>query len=316
MKSIWLVGAGGMAQDYIKVLKDLDVDFLVIGRGEQSAKQCEGIAKCYVKRGGLDAFLSTNPTIPTHAIVAVGVEKLYETTKLLLEAGVKHILVEKPGAMYIEEFEKLNILSQEKNANVLIAYNRRFYASVFRAQELIKEDDGVLSFNFEFTEWAHEIEPLVKADGVKEKWFLSNSTHVVDLAFYLGGKPKDLCSFTLGSLTWHPTSSIFSGAGVSERGALFNYHANWESAGRWSVEILTKEHRLILRPMEKLQIQKRGTVSFEFDESINYKYDEVFKPGLYLQTKRFIENNFENMCTIEEQLKMMPVYNKIANYDK
>lgn len=314
MKNVWLIGAGGMAQDYISVLKELNCNYTVIGRSDKSAKQCESVHNCTVIRGGLEDFLSSKPTIPTHAIVAVGVEKLYETTKLLLEAGVKNILVEKPGAMYVEEFEKLNILSQEKTANVLIAYNRRFYASVFRAQELIKEDNGVLSFNFEFTEWAHVIEPLVKADGVKEKWFLVNSTHVIDLAFYLGGKPKDICSFTSGSLTWHPSSSIFSGAGVSEIGALFNYHANWESAGRWSVEILTKEHRLILRPMEKLQIQKRGTISFEFDESIDYKYDEEFKPGLYLQTKRFIENNFENMCTIEEQLNMMPIYNKISNY--
>lgn len=314
MENIWLIGAGGMAQDYIAVLKELNCNFTVIGRSEKSAQQCESVHNCTVNRGGLEKFLSNKPTMASYAIVAAGVEKLYETTKLLLEAGVKNILVEKPGAMYAEEFEKLNKLTQEKNSNVFIAYNRRFYASVFRAQEIIKEDNGVLSFNFEFTEWAHVIEPLVKANGVKEKWFLTNSTHVVDLAFYLGGKPKELCSFTSGNLTWHPSASTFSGAGVSEYGALFNYHANWESAGRWSVEILTKEHRLILRPMEKLQIQKRGSISCEFDESIDYKLDDMFKPGLYLQTKRFIENNFENMCTIEEQLNMMPIYNEISNY--
>ena len=78
---------------------------------------------------------------------------------------------------------------------------------------------------------------------------------MVDLAFNLGGIPKELSSFTAGSLDWHPSAAVFSGAGISENGAPFNYRANWESAGRWGVEVLTKEHKLILRPMEKLQIQ-------------------------------------------------------------
>ena len=314
MNKIWLIGAGGMAQDYIKVLNGLGQEVTVIGRAESSAKKCQDAMDCSVLVGGLTKFLKTSPKVTSHAIVAVGVEKLYDTTKELLEYGVKNILVEKPGAMNKKEFENLDKLSKEKDANVLIAYNRRFYASVLKAQEIIKQDGGVTSFNFEFTEWAHVIEPLKKADGVKEKWFLGNSTHVVDLAFFLGGKPKEICSFTSGSLNWHPSASSFSGAGISEHGALFNYHANWESAGRWSVEVLTKEHRLILRPMEKLQIQKRGTIAQVFDDSIDYSLDDKFKPGLYLQTECFLNDKFDGMCSIEEQYGDINIYNKMANY--
>lgn len=313
---VWLIGAGGMAQDYIKVLQGLDREFIVIGRGKETAQKCKETTGCEVQVGGLDSFLATNPEACSSAIVAVGVEKLYETTKLLLEYGVKNILVEKPGAMHTNQFEELNSLAQTKNANVIIAYNRRFYASTLKAQEIIAQDGGATSFNFEFTEWSHAIEPLVKGEGVKEKWFLGNSTHVVDMAFYLGGKPKEICSFSSGSLSWHPTASNFSGAGVSEKGALFNYQANWESAGRWSVEILTKEHRLIFRPMEKLQIQKRGQITQEFYETIDYSLDEKFKPGLFLQTKSFLENNVRNMCSIADQLDMINIYNRMASYEK
>jgi len=313
---IWLIGAGGMAQDYIKVLQGLNKDFVVIGRGEETAKKCQESTGCTVEVGGLDNYISNSTNICSNAIVAVGVEKLFETTKQLLEYGVKNILVEKPGALYTWQFEELDSLIKEKNANVIIAYNRRFYASVLKAQEIIKNDGGVTSFNFEFTEWAHVIEPLVKAEGVKEKWFLGNSTHVVDLAFYLGGKPKEINSFTSGNLSWHPSASIFSGAGISDKKALFNYQANWESAGRWSVEILTKENRLIFRPMEKLQIQKRGKIAQEFNEDINYILDEEYKPGLYIQTEKFLENDLENMCSFEEQFKMIEIYNKIANYER
>lgn len=313
--NIWLIGASTMAQDYIKVLRALEEEFIVIGRSKETAIQCEEKMNCKVELGGLTVFLSTRPKICSHAIVAVGIENLYETTKELIEYGVKNILVEKPGGLYKSQLEELYNLSLKYKVNIVIAYNRRFYASVLKAQEIIKQDGGVSSFNFEFTEWAHIIEPLVKAEGVKEKWFLANSTHVVDLAFYLGGKPKEMSSFTDGSLSWHPSASNFSGSGKSDKNALFNYQANWESAGRWSVEILTKEHRLIFRPMEKLQIQKRGTIPQVFDENIDYTIDDEYKPGLFIQTKKFIDFSFEGMCTIDEHFKMIDIYNKIANYN-
>ena len=41
-----------------------------------------------------------------------------------------------------------------------------------------------------------EIEKLNKVPGIKENWFLGNSTHVVDLAFYLGGKPKQISTIS------------------------------------------------------------------------------------------------------------------------
>jgi len=314
MKKVWLIGASLMAQDYIKVLNALNVETIVIGRSDVNAKICAEAMDCEVLSGGLDNFLENNPNPCSHAIVSVGAEALYKTTSRLLSYGIRNILVEKPGALHNVEFERLLKLSKEKNANVLIAYNRRFYASTLKAQKLIAKDGGVTSFNFEFTEWGHVIDPLKKAEGVKEKWFLGNSTHVVDLAFFLGGKPKEICSFTNGSLSWHPTASIFSGAGMSENNALFSYQANWESAGRWSVEVLTKEHRFIFKPIEKLQIQKRGSIVQEFAETIDYSLDEQYKPGLYLQTKNFLNDDLKNMCRLDEQVNMLPLYNKMTNY--
>jgi len=314
MKDVWLIGASQMAQDYIKVLNALETKITVIGRSQTNVDACAKATGCNVQAGGLENFLTSRPKTCTHAIVSVGVEALFDTTKKLLEYGVENILVEKPGAMDLEQFKVLDSLAKERNANVFIAYNRRFYASTLKAQEYIAKDGGVTSFNFEFTEWGHVIAPLEKAEGVKEKWFLGNSTHVVDMAFYLGGLPKELSAFTSGGVDWHPSSSIFSGAGVSEKNALFSYQANWESAGRWSVEVLTKEHRFIFRPMEKLQIQKRGSIALEFDETVDYSLDDEFKPGLYFQTKYFLESKIEKMCSLEEQKNMIEIYNKIANY--
>jgi len=314
MNNTWLVGAGNMSQAYIKVLDALKNDYIVIGRGESSAVKCKELTAKPVLSGGLDTFLKENPSLPSHAIVSVSSDELSHTTTALLHYGVKNILVEKPAGFTSESIKKLNNLAQSKGANVLLAYNRRFYASVYKAREIIKADGGILSGNFEFTEWSHVIEKLDKTEAAFHSWLIGNSTHVIDLAFFLMGKPKEISTFTSGSLDWHPSSSIFAGAGITEKGILFNYHANWESAGRWSVEILTKNHKLIFRPMEKLSIIKKGTVKEIEVDDIDYTIDDKYKPGIYHQVKDFLNENYTIHCTLEDQADMVDTYYKIANY--
>lgn len=305
---VWLIGAGGMAVDYVKVLTALNISFEIIGRGEDSAKKMFEATGKTVITGGLELALKNN-TVPDHAIVATGVEQLANTTASLLNAGIKKVLLEKPGGFY-EAIEGIARLADKQKADVLLAYNRRYYAGVAKAEEIIKEDGGVTSFNFEFTEWSHTIEPLQKAEGVKEQWLLGNSSHVIDLAFYLGGYPEKMASYVTGSLNWHPSASIFSGAGISEKGALFSYHANWEAPGRWVVEVLTKRHRMIFKPMEKLQIQKIGSVAVE-DVVVDYTIDTEFKPGLYLQVKEFLEQDTTKLPNIKRQLENIKLYRQI-----
>jgi len=312
---IWLIGSGGMSVDYAMVLQAQKQEFIVIGRGDVSAAIFEGKTGEKVVIGGLSSFLAPSPEKPSSAIVSVGVEQLYDTTMALLEYGVKNILVEKPGGLETLEIEKLKIKSAEKNAHVFIAYNRRFYSSTIKAQELIALEGGVTSFNFELTEWSHVIENLDKPTTVLSKWFLANSTHVADMAFFLGGAPQEITCYTSGRLSWHPSASNFSGAGVSKGGALFNYGANWNSAGRWSVEVLTSENRYIFRPMESLMVQKRGSIKQEVVE-IDDDLDTRFKPGLYLQVEAFLNNHIERLCSLDEQLSLFPVYEEMASYKK
>jgi predicted dehydrogenase len=311
---IWLIGTGQMAMDYAKVLNALSLSFLVIGRGEEKCNEFQSKFKNQVISGGIQKYIDTNPNIPKKVIIAANVEELGTICTLLIQFGVKDILVEKPGASEPQEINTLADLAKEKNVNLLIAYNRRFYSSVLKAEEIILEDGGLSSFNFEFTEWAHVIKPTAVKPTDFHYWFLWNSTHVVDLAFFMGGVPKQLSAFHTGSLDWHPSASAFSGAGISEKRALFSYQANWEAPGRWVVEMLTKKHRLYFKPMEKLQIQELGSVAVnpvEVDDSL----DIEFKPGLYLQTKSFIDSNYSRFCDVQEQKETTNnVYLKMTGY--
>ncbi|MGH1487432.1 MAG: Gfo/Idh/MocA family oxidoreductase [Cellvibrionaceae bacterium] len=308
-----VVGSGAMAEEYVKPLVDMNVDFLVVGRSEESANRFSGRVGVKAISGGLKNYLSTEKKLIDGAFVTVGVESLYTVTKQLIEYGVLNILVEKPAAITISELKELVLLSQSKKASVYVAYNRRFFSSVLEAEKIIKKDGGVTSFNFEVTEWGHVIGPLEKADMIKEAWFLANTTHVADLAFFLGGNPIEMSTYVSDSISWHPTGTNFSGAGKANSGALFSYSGNWQAPGRWAVEVMTKKSRLILKPMEQLQIQKVGSINIE-QVPLNDTLDKKYKPGLYAQISAFLNAEFQRMCSISEQLNNTQHYMKMAGY--
>lgn len=311
--NIWIIGAGVMSADYLKILSALGARTQIIGRGKETAQKLEETTGHPVFAGGLDAILATQPPLPDRAIIAVGIEALASVTQKLFAAGVKKILLEKPGALHFSELLELQSKAQQMGAEVLIGYNRRMYASVFAAKKIIEDDGGVQSMQFEFTEWSHSIVGITKAPGVKERWLLANSSHVIDLAFHLGGCPIELTATTAGNLTWHPDSAIFVGSGRTDRNVLFSYHANWGAPGRWSAEFMTNKHRLIFRPMETLQIVKHGSVALEAVE-IDYSVDREYKPGLFRQVESFVNDQFSELCSLEEQVKHWPIYEKIAGY--
>jgi predicted dehydrogenase len=316
-KNVWLVGAGGMAVDYANVLRSLGITPVVIGRGNASAEKFQAQTGLLAVSGGLRAYAGASGVeVPDAAIVAVGAEALSETTLDLLALGVKNILVEKPAGLSLAEISAIASATREHGARTFVAYNRRFYAAVREAQRMIDEDGGVQSFNFEFTEWAHQIEKLEKGTGVKETWFIGNSTHVVDLAFHLCGRPREITCYHggKGALQWHPSGAIFVGAGVTDRDAYFSYQANWGAPGRWGLEVCTAKRRLIFRPMEALQVMAEGSVKIE-PAQIDDSNDAQYKPGLLAQVACFMDGTGDaQLCSISEHQSNFLTYLKIAGY--
>ncbi len=309
---IWLIGAGLMAKEYAKVLNAQGIKFSVIGRGETSAKIFQDEFNVPVFIGGLELALESTEDVPKYVVVASNIEVLMENCLALLEFGVKDIFVEKPAGLDSEEVKKICDKANETNANVYVAYNRRYFASTLKAKEIIKEDGGVASFNFEFTEWSHILEKLNKPKRVMEGMLIANSSHVLDLAFYLCGEPKKMNCYSTGGLDWYTKASNFAGAGITHNEALFSYKANWKGPGRWGVEAITNNFRLILCPLEKLKIQKIGSVAIE-EVEIDDELDQKFKPGLFLQTQIFLNGNREELLNINKHYERMLIFEHIEN---
>lgn len=302
-----------MAISYSSVMEHLDQKFTVIGRSEKGAAEFENQTGIKARSGGITQYLGSECFRSSAAIVCTNVEQLKSVALELMHNGVKYILLEKPGGINAQEIAEISEVAGDTDSEVYIAYNRRFYASVQAAEKLIKEDGGALSFNFEITEWSHLVQELNCSKELKKSWFLSNSSHVIDTAFFLGGRPAEYNHYHAGGLEWHRSSSIFSGAGVTKKGALFSYRGNWESAGRWSLDISTSRRRFIFEPLEELHIQEKGSTEItrvEIDNSV----DISFKPGIFRQCKSFLAGNTSSMCSINDQVFGSKVFSKMAGY--
>tara|TARA_A100001011_G_scaffold347150_1_gene384040 strand:+ start:276 stop:1244 length:969 start_codon:yes stop_codon:yes gene_type:complete len=313
-ENLWLIGTGYMGLEYAKVLLYLKKAFLVIGRNKLSAKKFQNEIGLSPKTGGLSNALKNNIP-PKVAILAVSVEELFHCTKQLILNGCKKILVEKPVGITLSQIEELVKLKNRYDVEIFVAYNRRFFKSVYEVKEKIQEENGISSLNFEFTEFGFKLKNNKKFNkDIMKRWLIANSSHVIDLVFFLIGTPNEneFKCFQSGESVWHKPTK-FHGAGISCNDIPFSYKADWEAPGRWGIEILTKFNLYILSPMEELHCIKLG----EFErKKINLKksFKDKFKSGLLDQCECFFLSDKKNLCTIDTHFKHFKYYIKIAGY--
>lgn len=301
-REVLLIGTGRMARQYAKVLQALDTAPIVVGRSEASAQKFSEETGVQAHFGGISRWKKNTASVPSRAIIAVNVEGLASAAKSAVRAGCKYILLEKPGGLSKRDIISVGKIAGETGATIHIAYNRRYLASTLEAKKIIKRDGGPTSFSFTFTERItvrKTLQELGTDQRVVSRWFIANSTHVVDLAFYLGGEPGLMFACAETGPLWDPHPSLFAGSGITKDCVPFSYYANWELPGPWNVEIGTEKRKLILEPLETLKEELEGKiVDVPFDNSL----DVTYKPGLYLQTESFLSGKC-GLPTIQEQIK-------------
>lgn len=296
---ILIVGAGSIAREYLKVCLAQGHDPVVVGYGEVNVDLARDInPSCEFHIGGLENYLKKHErNLPDTAIVSTPIETLYGHVRLLLNLGCSRILVEKPLVFTEQEANELAILAKQNNSNVFIAFNRRFYSSVRKAMSIIESDGGLSSMFFDFTEAIHRISKQKYDHRTLRNFGIANSSHVLDTAFFLAGMPRNMYASAEGSLPWHPDGSVFTGNGVTVKNVMFSYHANWSSAGRWSIQLMTPRRKLILCPMEKLQMQELGSFEISYVD-IHDNLDIEFKPGFYRQVEAFLNDDKSSLLDI------------------
>jgi predicted dehydrogenase len=314
--SIAIVGAGLIGESYANVLIDIGYAPVIVGRGESNVRRIlEKHPQLNCVYGGIEKWLDENPA-PNIAIVSTAVEDLVGCAETLINAGCKRLLVEKPVTCLLNQARKLATMAEAKKANVYVAFNRRNYASVIAAKKLIQADGGVVSYHFDFTEAVFRIDPSAYTEDTLMNWGIGNSSHVMDTAFFLGGKPKEIeCRQYNKDVDWHPAGSIFMGMGITDNNVPFTYHSNWGCPGKWNIEIMTKERKLFFSPMEQLHQQPKNSFRKELVD-LDYSIDTNFKPGFYRQVEEFLGNETQkNLFPLEDLPFAISTMKEIMGYD-
>jgi len=265
-KSVLIIGGSDMVSEYLSALSKLGVkNITVIAKtGKKVADFCNNFqAKLLV--GGFEKNLHSIQPFDL-VIVAPPLHLTIDATKLLIENGQNNILIEKPGSLYKEEL--LSLASQISSQQIRVGYNRLVYPNLHKLKELVENEGGITSCRFTFTERVSKIDFKKDIPEVYQRWGISNSLHVITMAFDLVGNPKEIHPHQHGKLEWHPMGSIFVGTGISEKDIPFSYHADWGSGGRWGIEVNTAKNSYQLIPLEELYACARDTgnwnkVSFE-----------------------------------------------------
>lgn len=304
---ILIVGAGPMARMHAQAARHLGLEARAVCRSEATAAEFRQATGLPCQPGGLTQWLQAHAA-PHRAIVAVGVDALLDTSLTMLAAGVRDLLVEKPAGLNLTEVDRL--AAGRGSARVVVGYNRRFYPSVQMALAMIAEDGGPTSLRFDFTERAGMIAAGQQPPEVKRNWVLANSSHVIDMAFFLAGAPTTLHTQVTSSLDWHPAGARFAGVGLTDRGAAFSYHADWEAPGRWSVDVRTRRRRLLLEPLEQLHVQHTG--SFALEPVALPAEPDGQKPGVLGQLRAFLDGDKALPDIVEHAANVRKIFAPIA----
>lgn len=304
--AVTLVGFGAMGREYFKTLKSLGVrNVRIVSR---SAK--EGVTFS----GGFEKFRETSRENES-VILAVPVPELIPAAEHFRELGFRRFLIEKPLSLYSGELERFWENFSGSGIEAFVAYNRVVYPSLLEAAFRADREGGITSCQYAFTERIDRV-PQTHSPEVLRRWGMANSSHVIGMAHRLIGLPKEWKSYRAGNaVPWHPAGSLFSGAGATERGILFNYHADWSSTGRWSVEIHTAKSSYRLCPLEKLF--RRTVFGGPWEEIETELFDPALKAGFAEQTAAFLSPEIRKgipLVSVAESLTLSRYVENVFGY--
>ena len=310
-KSVLIIGSGYIAQEYAKSLDSIGIkDVTILGNRKYNVNRLCKKFNFEPISGGFSKNLQKIPKKDL-VIIATPIPLLLDAAESAIKNGQSKILLEKPAAL---SSKRLKIFSKQfSSQNISIAYNRLSYPNLLLLVDLIKKDGGAISCHFDFTEWTEKINFNIYPKSITSRWGISNSLHVISMTMKIIGMPKIINCYRYGNLSWHSNGAIFIGNGVSKKNIPFSYHSNWNSSGRWLIEIKTKKYSYRLSPLESLYLCKKGTLDWKI---VNFKKSfPDTKNGISEQIITMLDPNSKHkLPSIKEGIEYLELAEKIFGY--
>lgn len=278
-----VIGYGFMGKEYVKSLRALGFGKIrVYSRSVEPLEELRDVDGVEAIAGGL-AIMERPAQTGELGIIATPYALLVPAAQKLTALGFRRLLIEKPVSLQSSEIKLLVDEMELRGVEAFCAFNRTAYPAFYEVGARVKREGGITSCNYEFTEMIKPDWPERFPAEELTRWGIANSMHVISMVHGLIGLPENWQAFRAGagSVSWHPSGSVFVGAGVSERHIPFSYHADWGSTGRWAVEVHTRESSYRLCPLETVQC--RTEPLGDWVEIPLGKSDANIKPGILEQ---------------------------------
>jgi hypothetical protein len=188
----------------------------------------------------------------------------------LLATGIP-IFFEKPVALSSKKIISAIEAYPDSLANTQIGYNRRFYDFIPEIKALISTLD-ISAIELQIPESVSGL----NNDNLKKVLFLQNSSHVIDLLFYLLGE-KDLTVENIKRFQDHNGLPLgYSGLLLSESGIPIHLVAPWNSPCNFGIRFHSPGQLVELLPIETARIYE----GFEIIEPTQQNPIRRYKPKI------------------------------------
>ncbi len=135
-KKVCVVGAGNWGKNHIRTLNELGALGGIVDENEDLLNQFSK------QNPGINVFSELNDALSqskfTGFTVATPAESHYIVAKTIIEAK-KHILVEKPLTLNIDDAENLVKLAADNNVNLMVGHVLLFHPAIIKIKELITD---------------------------------------------------------------------------------------------------------------------------------------------------------------------------------
>ncbi|MBU1196091.1 MAG: Gfo/Idh/MocA family oxidoreductase [Proteobacteria bacterium] len=275
-----IIGAGSIAVEHLKVIRDID-GLQVVGITSRTRAKAETLAaefnipsicdsiEALVERCHLDAMM-----------ILVSAEQVFKVSQVAVLFRIP-LFIEKPPGLVPEETRMLAELAKKYSVANMVGYNRRYYSVFHKGMDVIKEHGKLLGIAVEGHERFWNIAGKVNKT-LQSNWIYANSTHTIDLLRLFGGDIHNISA--VQNSCKEKNGDQFSAVMEFENGALGNYIAHWYSPGGWSVKLFGEGVTVEFRPLE------RGVwmdTSFKENEINPDDVDLKYKPGFFRQMQTF-----------------------------
>lgn len=307
-----IIGAGKIAEEYIKVIMSNSKEFNLIGISGHKSKNSKKLSAKYgikIYTNKIEDLLKQDLDI---IIVAVSIPNLINVSKKLIKfKGI--ILFEKPlGKNYSETKLILNSLNKNKK-NCYVALNRRSYQNIEMVYGELKKDNSkkiITVFNQQDLKLAKKIG---HSKEVIKNWMYANSIHLIDLLVYFG--QSKVTKIIAEKNIFGDEKLVFSKIKF-KNGNMGFYYSIWNRPGPWLINISSSTKYYELNPLEQLKIRSK----FNNKNILIKNEDRKYKPGFQNQIFKLAKifnfkrsNKSVNNLSGNNVLKSMPTIEEYYN---